>query len=122
VRTVVLAVLAAMLGFAAVLAIPTFLLLRAAPQQDRGGFTCSRSAWSQALHPDPDLPGTDGFDLPAACNRIARAHVRDVVVMAGTALLLIGAVGVVSTSLARQDRRRRIVVDHSMRRLPAHRA
>jgi hypothetical protein len=114
--------LLAALGFAAVLALPTYLLLRAAPQVVHGGFTCSRSALSQALHPDPDLRGTDGFDTPAACNRIARAHLRDVIVLDGSAALLVMAIGIVGTYLVVQDRRQTITVDYSTWRLPAHRA
>jgi hypothetical protein len=120
-RKVLLATLLAAIGFAAVLAIPTYLLLGAAPQEDRGGFTCQRSALSQALHPDPDWHTRD-FDIPAACNRIAHDHLRDVIVMDGAALVLVLSIPVVGRLHIRLRRRKTITVDYSTWRMPAHRA
>jgi hypothetical protein len=120
-RRVLDGMLIAIATAALILCIPTYELLKASPDKDRGGYTCGGAAISTALHPAPD-PGAhlrdSDFDVIAACNRDARVDVRDAALLDGVPLVLILSGAVIGSSAVLRRRRSIEVVDWASWRVP----
>jgi hypothetical protein len=102
----------ALIAWAIILAWPTYEFVFAAhPGEDRGGYTCSGSAISTALHPGFVYLGkTVDFNLPRACEQDAKRDMLYASLLDGVPLLVILSIAFVDRRAAR-PREREMVTD-----------